>query len=50
MIRFAEQRSLSEKLRFPEPARTLHDSRHMIDVSRRRCVRPSGERTCCNNV
>lgn len=23
MIRFAEQRSLSEKLRFPEPTRTL---------------------------
>lgn len=35
MISFAEQRSLSEKLRFPEPMRTLHDSRHVIDGSRR---------------
>lgn len=35
MIRFAAQRSLSEKLRFPEPTRTLRNSRHVIDGSRR---------------
>lgn len=35
MIRFAAQRSLSENMRFPEPMRTLHDSRHVIDGSRR---------------
>lgn len=35
MITFAEQRALSERLRFPEPMRTLHDSRHVIDGSRR---------------
>lgn len=35
MVSFAEQRSLNEKLRFPESTRTLHDSRHLIDVSHR---------------
>ncbi len=35
MITFAEQRSLSEKLRFPESTQPLAGSLHVIDVSRR---------------
>lgn len=35
MITFAEQRSLSEKLRVPDSTQPLAGSLHLIDVSRR---------------